>query len=86
MSKASIDTSLTEALIYEAPTMEIATKIRSELINNFSNCWFFLYTNNNKLFATNEWGGRLQPDVLQALQNHAMEIAATLLEVKMEVS
>ena len=82
MSKASIDTSLTEALIYEASTMEMAIKIRSDLISSFSNCWFFLYTNNNKLFATNEWGGRLQPDVLQAIQNRAIEVATTLLEVE----
>lgn len=86
MSKASIDTSLTEALIYEAPTMEVAIKIRSDLINNFSNCWFFLYTNNNKLFATNEWGGKLQSEVVQALQARAAEIVTSLSEVKVDVS
>lgn len=78
MSKASIDTSLTEALVYEAPDLETAIKIRSDLVSNSSNCWFFLYTHSLKIFATNEWGGRLKPEILQALQDRAQETAATL--------
>lgn len=76
MSKASIDTSLTEALIYEAPDLKVAAKVRSDLVNNFSNCWFFVYTQTSKIFATNEWGGKLSPEILQELHDRAEELGA----------
>ena len=76
MSKASVDTSLTETLVYKAPTLELAEKIRNDLVKNFSSVWFFLYKNSAELYVTNEWGGKIKPELLKELQSRAMQINA----------
>ncbi|HVI40074.1 MAG TPA: hypothetical protein VM577_05390 [Anaerovoracaceae bacterium] len=74
MSKVSVDTSLTEALVCKAPTLEIGIRIRSELIHASSFCWFFLYSQTCELYVTNEFGGRIKQETLEFLQAKAQEI------------
>lgn len=68
MGKNSVDTSLTETLIYKALDLKTANYVRSRLVMETSNCWYFLYTNSYEIFATSEWGSRLSKERVSQLQ------------------
>lgn len=79
MSKNAVDTNKTEELIVSAPSMELAEKVRTYLLNNHSAVtWIFVYRQPDgqvDIRATNEWGARLSPELLELLQTKAAEIA-----------
>ena len=74
MSKASVDTSLTESLVYKFLTLDMAEYVRKELVQSSNNCWFFLYKHSCELYVTNEWGGKIKPEILDELKAKAEEL------------
>src|ERR1035437_6267339 len=75
-SKASVNTSLTESLVFACPNLEVGEKIRQDLVYKFSRCWFFLYKDSAELYVTTEWGGKIDPETLKALQDRASVVNA----------
>lgn len=74
MSKASVDTSLTESLVYKFSDLDTAEYIRKELVHASTNCWFFLYKHSCELYVTNEWGGKIKPEILEQLKAKTDEL------------
>lgn len=65
-----------EAFIIKADTLEQGIKIRHHLMDNSSHCWFFLYSQSNELYVSNEYGGRINAEILETLRTLAKEFVA----------
>jgi hypothetical protein len=72
MSKASVDTNLSQKLILKAETVELAQKVRHHLVMNSEFTWFFVY-NTGDVYATNDFGGHLEDSLYEKLKVMAKE-------------
>lgn len=56
-----------ETLVFKASSLEEANKLRHEMIEKFSGCWFYVYTQTYEIYVANEFGGRLKKELVQPL-------------------
>ena len=76
-SKESTSDKSSDTLILEAP-VELCNQIRGELVQKFEFCWFYVLNKSAKnesacILAANAFGGKLDPQMAEALIEHAKE-------------
>lgn len=70
-----------ESFVFKASSVQVADQIRCRLIHAFEGCWFYVY-NTGEIWVTNEFGGKIKPELLEKLVMHSSDTSLDLKETK----